>query len=239
MAPGSRVCQSPCVKTPVDPAKELDELAGAQDPARRSNTGSNEALIPPEASTPPLVPPTSEDLFTKFMKVFIELTQAQAQALAEYRERPLKARTPETHFGKSHMHYYHFCQQCEDYFETSGTTGMNRTLFAATFLCGTVSLRWAQYKHRHESATPITWLEFKNFFRKDLEDSQAFINSIWSKFRRDSQYQLKEARDYASHLQHLQLILVKFGTIEAPNEPMIICYFQEGLKPSIKVEMEQ
>ena len=87
------------------------------------------------------------------MKVFMETTQAQA---TEPRERPLKARTPETYSGKSHMDCYHFCQQCEDYFETSGATGMNRTPFAATFFRGAISLRWAQHKRRHESATPIT-----------------------------------------------------------------------------------
>ena len=81
MAPRSRATrQSPCVNTPVNLAGELDELTGAQGPVRRSNAGSNkaptEASIPPEASTPPLVPPTSKDLFTKFMKVFIETTQA-------------------------------------------------------------------------------------------------------------------------------------------------------------------
>ena len=72
---------------------------------------------------------------------------------------------------------------------------MNRTPFAASFLCGSISLRWAQHKRCHESATPITWFEFKAFLRKDLGSSQAFIDSIWSKFRRDSQYQLEEARD--------------------------------------------
>ena len=123
------------------------------------------------------------------------------------------------------MDCYHFCQQCEDYFKASGATGMNRTSFAATFFRGTVSLKWAQHKRRHKNATPITWPEFKNFLQKDLGDSQAFIDSIRSKFRRDSQYQLEKARDYASHLQHFQSILVRFGTIGAPNEPTIICYF--------------
>ena len=50
---------------------------------------------------------------------------------------------------------------------------------------------------------------------------------------------MEEARDYASHLQHFQSILIEIGTIGAPNEPTMICYFQEGLKPLIKVEMEQ
>ena len=126
MAPRScTTCQSPCVNTLVDPAGELDELAG-QGPARRSNVGSNEAPTPPEASIPPLVPPTSKDLFTKFMKVFMETTQAQAQALVEPQQRSLKARTSKTYSGKSHMGCYHFCQQCEDYFKTSGATEMNR-----------------------------------------------------------------------------------------------------------------
>ena len=109
MALGSCARRSPCVNTPVDPAKELDELAGAQDPARRSNAGSDEAPTPLEASTPPLVPPTSKDFFTKFIKVFMETTQAQAQVLAEPRERSLKAKTPEAYSGKSHMDCYYFC----------------------------------------------------------------------------------------------------------------------------------
>ena len=127
----------------VNPAEELDELAGAQSLARRSNTGSNKAFTkastPPETPISPLVLPPTKDLFTRFMKVFMETTQAQA--LAELQERPVKAKTPETYSGKSHMDGYHFCQQCEDYFEISGATGMNRTSFAATFLRGTVSLR--------------------------------------------------------------------------------------------------
>ena len=190
MAPRSCACRSPCVNSPVNPAGELNELAGTQGPARKSNAGSDEALtkasIPPEALTLPLVPSPAEDLFTKFMKVFMETTQAQA--LAEPQECPLKARILETYWGKSHMKCYHFCQQCEDYFETSGTIETNRIPFAASFFRGSISLRWAKHKRHHKSATPITWSEFKAFLRKDLGSSQAFINSIWSKFRRDSQY---------------------------------------------------
>ena len=73
MAPESRACRSPCVNTPVDSAGELDKLAG-QNPARRSNAGSDEAPIFPKAPTPTLVPPTFEDLFTIFMKMFMETT---------------------------------------------------------------------------------------------------------------------------------------------------------------------
>ena len=152
MAPEScTIRRSPCVNPLANISGEQDGLASAPG---KSDAGSNEAPTPSEASTPPLILPPAKDLFTIFMKVFIETTQAQA--LAEPQERPLKARTPETYWGKSHMECYHFCQQCEDHFETSGATGMNCTPFAASFLRGSISLKWAQHKRRHESAIPIT-----------------------------------------------------------------------------------
>ena len=76
MTPRSRIThRSPYVNIPVNSAGELDELAGVQGPARGSNAGSDEAPTPPETSTPLLISLTSEDLFTKFMKVFIETMQ--------------------------------------------------------------------------------------------------------------------------------------------------------------------
>ena len=108
MAPGSRTTRrSLRVNTSIDPTGELDELAGAQGLAKGSNADSNEAPTPPETPTPLFVPPTSEELFTKFMKVSMKSTQAREQL--EPRERPLKARTPETYSGKSHMDCYQFC----------------------------------------------------------------------------------------------------------------------------------
>ena len=100
MAPRSRVWRSPCVNPPADPTGEQDELAG-QSLIRGFNAGSDEAptktLTPPEAPTPPLVLPSTKDLFTKFMKVFMETMQAQAQVLAEPRKQPLKAWTLKTY----------------------------------------------------------------------------------------------------------------------------------------------
>ena len=137
MAPGSCTTRrSPRVNPPANIPEEQNELAGAPG---RSDVGSNKAPTPPEASTPTLVPSPTEDLFTKFMKVFMETIQAQV--LAEPRERPLKAKTPETYWSKSHMECYHFCQQYEDHFEISGTTGMNYTPFVASFLRSSISLR--------------------------------------------------------------------------------------------------
>ena len=112
MAPGSYACRSPYINTPANLARELDEFA-SQGPARGSNVGSDEAFTkapnPPEATTLPLILPPSKDLFTIFMKAFMETTQAQVQALAELQERPSKIRTPKTYFGKSHMDCYHYC----------------------------------------------------------------------------------------------------------------------------------
>ena len=75
MAPGScTTCRNFHINTLVNLAIELDELVGAQCPAKRSNAGSDEAPTPLETSTLPLILPTSEDLFTKFKKVFMETT---------------------------------------------------------------------------------------------------------------------------------------------------------------------
>ena len=58
-------------------------------------------------------------------------------------------------------------------------------------------------------------------------------------FKKDSQYQLEEARDWALYFQHLQSILAKFDIIGAFDKSTMIYYFREGLKLSIKVEIEQ
>ena len=85
----------------------------------------------------------------------------------------------------------------------------------------------------------MTWLEFKNFLQKNLRDSRAFVDNLWSKFKRDSQYQSESVLDWASHLEHLQSILLEFDADGAPGEPTMIRYFREGLKPSIRAEMQQ
>ena len=152
MTPESRTQRSPCINPRADPTREEDELAG-QGPVPKFNAGSDEALIkaptPPKAPITPLVLPSTKNLFTKFIKVFMETTQTQAQALAEPQERSLKARSLKTYLGKSHIDCYQFYQQCENYFKTSGAIEMNCTLFTASFFRDTISFRLAQHNRRH------------------------------------------------------------------------------------------
>ena len=85
----------------------------------------------------------------------------------------------------------------------------------------------------------MTWLEFKSFLRKNLEDSRAFVDNLWSKFKRNLQYQSESVLDWASHLEHLQSILLEFDADGVPGKPTIIRYFREDLKLFIRAEMEQ
>ena len=84
----------------------------------------------------------------------------------------------------------------------------------------------------------MTWAEFKDFLRKNLGDDWAFANSIYSKFRRDSQYQAESVLDWAAHLEYLQSILLEYNPVGAPTKPTMLRYFREGLKPSVLAELE-
>ena len=201
MAPGgSRLRHSPRRNLPMDPVE--DELtrdpgpvgdlhSDSTSPAPSHNPTPGPELVPAliPAPVPAPTPLFSDELFRQFMRVYLESNQGPRQPPVE-RERFLKAKVPEVYYGKSQMDCYHFCQQYEDYFETAGATGNNRTSFAAYFLRGSISVHWTQYKRRHqgEKLTPITWTEFKAFLQKNLGESKSFVDSIWKKLKRDSQY---------------------------------------------------
>ena len=50
---------------------------------------------------------------------------------------------------------------------------------------------------------------------------------------------MEEVYDWASHLKHLQLILLEFDLVAIPTKVTMVRYFEEDLKPSIKAEMGQ
>ena len=143
------------------------------------------------------------------MKAYLESNQRPNQLLVECKQF-FKAKMPDVYYGKLHMDCYHFCQQCEDHFETSWATGTNRTPFAASFPRGNINVRWTQFKQcRGQKVAPITWAEFKALLRKNLGESKSFVDSIWKKLKKDSQYQLEKVYDWDSHLKHLWSILIE------------------------------
>ncbi len=64
------------------------------------------------------------------------------------------------------------------------------------------------------------------------------MDSYWTKIRRDSQYQQEEVLDWVMHLEHLQAVLKEFDPTGAPNETILIRYFREGLRPSIRAQLD-
>ena len=82
---------------------------------------------------------TEADLLRIF-KIFSE-TNGQTQ-LEVPCERPVKAKLSDIYSGKLHIDCFYFCQKCEDYFETTGATRSNRTLFAALFLHEKINFWW-------------------------------------------------------------------------------------------------
>lgn len=75
MALGSLIAQrSPYVNLPASIPKKQDKFVGIQGLAGRFNIGSNKALTSFETLIPPFILFLAQDLFTKFMKMVMELT---------------------------------------------------------------------------------------------------------------------------------------------------------------------
>ena len=157
------------------------------------------------------------------------------------RERPLKARFPDIYWGKSHLEYYNFFQRCKDHFATAGATGLNQVPFAATFLKDTVLFQWQQHQRKIEDQinAPIIWERFKAFFCQSLGESEAFVDTIWSTIRKDSQHQLQTVINWAAHLEYLQTVFWEFDANAVISEPVLIRLFRDGLRPSIRAQAKQ
>ena len=198
------------------------------------------APTPAPATAPAAAPSSDNKLFKQFMKAYLKAqVSGQIEVDSKPRKKPLKTRFLDFYYGNSHMDCYPFCQQCEDYFETAGAKEPNKILFAASFLRELVTQQWLLQKRRCNRVVPITWVKFKDLFWKNLEDSKAFVDSIWKKIKCNSQYQDKSVQDWAAHLEYLQSILIEFNPKYALKEGTMIWYFQEGLRPLVKVEIEQ
>ena len=227
-----------------------DELAGGVS-TEGSNTFTSSpaqtpAPAPAQAPAPSPGPPgmyINVDL-QRTTRLVLELFvkgQKHGQANSAPRKRALQARNPDIYYGNLHMECYYFCQQCEDYFDTAGATGLQRVLFAASFLRDRINFRWQQHKTQVESdkTAPFTWVEFKAFLQQSLGESTAFVTNIWTKIKRDSQHQQEEVQDWGFHPQHLKSILVEFDPRCAPTKEMLYRYFHKSLKPSIRLWIDK
>ncbi len=152
----------------------------------------------------------------------------------------LKAKTPDVYRSRSYMECYNFCQQCEDHFAICRATEPIRILFATFFLRDRINFGWQQQEQKleAENSVLIFWDEFKAFLWKALGASRVFVDSYWTKIRRDSQYQQEEILDKTAHLEHLQAVFKEFDLSGTPNETTLIRYFQERLCPSIWAQLD-
>ena len=64
------------------------------------------------------------------------------------------------------------------------------------------------------------------------------MDAYWGKIKRDSQHQLEEVLDWAAHLEHLQAVLREFDPAATPNEEIMIRHFREGLRPSVRAQLD-
>ena len=138
---GTRACRSPCRN--FLPANK-DKLAGAA-LTKGSNTATPTPVVsctptPALATAPTIAPSSNNKLFKQFMKAYLEAQIiGQTKVDSKPRKQSLKAWFPDLYYGNLHMDCYQFCQQCKDYFETAGAKRPNKILFAALFLCASVT----------------------------------------------------------------------------------------------------
>lgn len=144
----------------------------------------------------PVLPPALElasapaaiyikDELQRFLRICISTRESLNN---EYCKNLYKAWYPDLHKGKLHIDSYHFIQQYENYFKMMQFTGINLTSFAAIFFSNNINICRAWHKKHHQvpSDIPISWSGFKVFLIKDLRKSGSFVDSIWSKFWRNS-----------------------------------------------------
>ena len=172
----------------VGPGSCSRKAAASVSPTSRSDNESDELRVPEKwtsapshASIPAPMKPTLALKYSKadlmrILKIFSK-TKAQEPKAEVPHERPLKAKILDIYFRKSYMDCYHFCQQCKDYFKTTGATGSNRTSFMALFPHGKINFQWHQHWKQLRGVF-VPWEEFKAFFRKNLGDSRFFVDTI-------------------------------------------------------------
>lgn len=113
--------------------------------------------------------------------------------------------------------------------------------FPTSFLNEQIWTQWQQYKLQIErnSMVPISLNKFKAFVRNWIGETSFFVDGIWSKTKKNSQFQVEEIQDRIAYLKYLQSILMEFDSVYTPTEDYLGQYCYEGLKPLIKVWLNE
>lgn len=70
---------------------------------------------------------------------------------------------------------------------------------------------------------------------KSSKKSNAFVGYVWTKLRKDAQYQSKHVKDETAYLEYFLFILLEFDANNIPRKGQIGRYFYDGLKLLIKL----
>lgn len=65
---------------------------------------------------------------------------------------------------------------------------------------------------------PLALVGIQDLPSEEPRRFSAFVDTIYGRAKRDSQYQQEVVQDSASHLEHLQAILLEFDADGAPEE---------------------
>lgn len=118
-----------------------------------------------------------------YIENYYQLSSAQ-EALAQSREdafdKLFKTRNPNFYYKNLHKECYYFCQQYKDYFKIARAKSYKRLFSAASLLKNRIFNQCQQHKTRIilNQADFLSWENFKNFLRKNLKESDAFIDCI-------------------------------------------------------------
>lgn len=130
----SYACRNP--PHSAQPSDSSEQKTFAPSNTRPSDVPAPDALALDTLVPAPVLAKYSIKDLQAMTKVCIDLfLQAQARRSKSHRERQLKAKLPNLYYDKTHMEYYHFCQQCENHFATANAIDPNCTPFAASFFC--------------------------------------------------------------------------------------------------------
>lgn len=108
--------------------------------------------------------------------------------------------------------YYSF-RQYEDHLNTIEATNREPVSLAVSFPNNCIFYWWQQQKDEIErnSIVALSWDKFKAFLLTNLEESTAFINTVWEKMCSNSQYWQEKTQDWMAYLRYLSSIAQKLN----------------------------